>query len=363
MRVEEKEGLPGMSGTPDGGRAISPVVGILLMLAIVVALGAVTTVLLLDFGAVLSQPAPLYAQDSSVEVAVVNGSIANQTLVLDHRGGDAVAVDTLRIHIRSNGTTIVRSVPHTGDVSDGTWSPGETLPLALTTAQVCRGGDHLQIEVVYQGEDTSHIVSTEQVPIRYGGFTIRDGSLVPVTDYTATATVIGTGLTYGSPGPNIPIFLTVQIGGRTYTPWPGNVNNPNNPRTHTFTDQPAGAPIDVAATRAAYGYLDSATRWSNGSTDWVRVLRDGERPPNIQGYGGQASIAGYVDPYVNDSTGRIEIAANQAIYLFELGTSPTGAAADYQDIVVLVSLQTQADTVRTVTTADGDTAVVCPTTP
>jgi hypothetical protein len=116
----------------------------------------------------------------------------------------------------------------------------------------------------------------------------------------------------------------------------------------------------VAATREAFDTLDEQVRWSNGSATWVKVLRDGETPPNIQGFGGQASLTSYVAPYV-DTDGDIDLAENEAIYLFELGTTSTGSAADYQDVVVLVELQTQADTVGTYTTTSGETGLVCPT--
>lgn len=349
----------------DGGvtrsddRAISPIIGVVLLVAIVVMIGAIAGVMLLGFSNELSDPAPLFAQESSVAIDIANGSITNQSLILAHRGGDTVPVDDLDVHLDTGATTI----PQTAEIADGEWSTGETIHLPMNTSTVCTGADTLDVDLVYESSDGSHIVGSRQVPITYGGFTIQDGAVVPVSQYTATATVLGAGLTYGSPGPNIPIFLTVQIGNTTYQPWPGNLNNPNNPRSHTFTNQPAGAPIRVAATRAAYGYLATKTRWSNASTNWVQVLRDGDTPPNIQGFGGQAGLTNYVDPYVNDSTGEIDVAANQAIYLFELGTTATGPAADYQDIVVLVSLQTQAQTVGTYTTTDGGTGVVCPTTP
>ena len=342
----------------DGSRAISPVLGAVFMAAIVIVLIVGTGAFLFGFTDRLAEPAPVFAEEQSVQLEISNGTVANQTLVLRHGGGDSVSVGNLHVRLTSDSEQFTRTVPQTGDLTDGTWSAGETVPLSLNTSRICGKTDSIDMEVVYQGDDRTYTVSQEQVPVTEGGFTIQDGQVVPVSNYTATATVVGTGLTYGSPGPNIPIFLDFDIGGSTYEPWPGNVNNPNNPRSHTFTDQPAGAAISVAATRAAYGYLDSKTRWSNASTTWVRVLRDGDTPPNIQGFGGQASIASYVGPYV-DSEGKIDLADNQAIYLFELGTSSSGPAADYQDVVVLVSLQTQAQSIGTYTTAGGNTAIIC----
>lgn len=349
-------------GLTRDGQAMSPIVGVVLMVAVVIAIVAVTGVLFLGFADEVTEPAPVFAQESSVAIDIANASITDQSLVLTHRGGDTVSIEALEVLLDTDATTVSTTPSAPGD-DDGDWSTGETLTVPLNTSTVCTGADTVALDLVYQTGDGSHIVGSRDIPVEYGGFTIRNGSVVPVSQYTATATVLGTGLTYGSPGPNIPIFLTFQIGATTAQPWSGNLNNPNNPRTHTFRNQPAGAPIRVAATRAAYGYLDSKTRWSNASTHWVYVLRDGDTPPNIQGFGGQAGLTNYVDPFVNDTTGEIDVAANQAIYLFELGTTPTGPAADYQDIVVLVSLHTQAQTVDTYTTTDGRTGIVCPTTP
>jgi hypothetical protein len=46
-----------------------------------------------------------------------------------------------------------------------------------------------------------------------------------------------------------------------------------------------------------------------------------------------------VDEYVNSETNKISLKPNQAIYLFELGTTDVNnAAADFQDLVVVVTL-------------------------
>ena len=63
--------------------------------------------------------------------------------------------------------------------------------------------------------------------------------------------------------------------------------------------------------------------------------------PNLSGFGGQQSVAQFLQNYVNDS-GQVVLQANQAILLFELGVNlqryPNSAAADFQDAVVLLTI-------------------------
>lgn len=278
--------------------------------------------------------------------------------MLTHRGGQKRDVSKLEI-ILDGGSGSVRVSPSAGgDLSDGTWSAGEDLPIPVNHSEVCGGSDSLSVSLVHSGE-SSYVVGEQTVPIVEGGFTINDGSLVPTSEYTAEATVLGTGFTYGAGGPNIDIRLDVVIGNMSYDPWPGNINNNGNPRSHTFTNQPASASIMVAATADQNGiYIAPRTRWTNASNGWVYVLRDGDTPPNIGAFGEQNSAASIVAPYL-DGSGDIDIADNQAIFLFELGNSQTGGAADFQDVVVLVSLETQQSTVVEGDNS-GDKVVECP---
>jgi len=107
--------------------------------------------------------------------------------------------------------------------------------------------------------------------------------------------------------------------------------------------RPAVSTIAVGATAGNGTHISERTRWSNETDGWVYVLRDGDTPPNIQGFGDQESAEDFVSPYLDES-GNISLDENQAIYLFELGNSQTGSAADFQDVVVLVSLTTEAET-------------------
>ncbi|WP_410766010.1 type IV pilin [Haloferax sp. DFSO60] len=343
-------------------RAISPVMGVALMLVIIVLLSGTTVVLFLGFTDSLNEPAPMFTQQGQVEISVENASITDQKLVLVHEAGGNVQAENLVVKFNTGNGTVEVEPSETGDLSDGAWSAGERLELDIDTDTVCTGADSLGVSVTYADGDQSHVLSTQTVPVTSEGFTIEDGAVVPNSGYQAEVTVLGTGFTYGAGGPNIDIRLDVAVGNASYDPWPGNVNNNGNPRSHTFTDQPAGAGIKVAATADEPGdYISPRTRWSNESNGWVYVLRDGDQPPNIAGFGDQDSASSYVGPYLDDD-GNISLSDNEAIYLFELGNSQTGSSADFQDVVLLVTLQTERVTASVEETTTGESVIVCPTT-
>ncbi|SFT52171.1 hypothetical protein SAMN02910340_01032 [Methanosarcina thermophila] len=79
---------------------------------------------------------------------------------------------------------------------------------------------------------------------------------------------------------------------------------------------------------------------SNNSSN-LMVLKNGDSVPNIPGFNNQVSIKDIVTDYIEN--GDIKLKENEVIYLFELGTEvsaedPDDPAADFQDLVILVSI-------------------------
>lgn len=75
---------------------------------------------------------------------------------------------------------------------------------------------------------------------------------------------------------------------------------------------------------------------SNSSRN-VKVLRDGDTVPQIAGFLNQGNIESFLGGYITN--GKVTIDKNQAIFLYELGTTNLdSASADFQDCVVLVTL-------------------------
>jgi hypothetical protein len=184
-------------------------------------------------------------------------------------------------------------------------------------------------------------------------FEIRDKSILVNHPYIAEVKVLGASITSG--GTPVPVTAKVTAGNRTFQPWGpwnsptrGNVNDRNNPRTFESTEKfKASDRIAISATswlrRRGNGRSDTHYRSylsvsSTSRSNNVIVLRNGSSVPATKGFGGQASAAQFLKPYIADKN--IVLNENQAIFLFELGTtSLQSSAADFQVLVTLVSLK------------------------
>jgi len=203
-------------------------------------------------------------------------------------------------------------------------------------------------------------------------FDVDDGEVVPKEPYAASITIIGGDLPFGWGWPFVwavydaPITVSVKVGHndklRPFGSNPGksahnlkhrvdngNVNLPGNPRTAILPNKyPADTRISVLARSWAWSiwrggayhlHMKVNSAKKQDSKTVVRALRDGDPVPNVHGFGSQKSAAEFIAPYVNFSTHRVTLDDNQIIYLFELATHDLSSpAADFQDLVVLVSL-------------------------
>ena len=68
------------------------------------------------------------------------------------------------------------------------------------------------------------------------------------------------------------------------------------------------------------------------------MLRNGDPVPSIDGIYGQGSVKDFVSDYIDVSSNTMALEDNEVIYLYELGTTYSSSSADFQDLVVLVSL-------------------------
>jgi flagellin-like protein len=340
-------------------RGVSPVFGTIILVVIVGLLAGVGAAMAFSMTDELPETAPMVATSADVDLTVEDGSVSQQELVFTHESGESVPVDRLTVVVDTAGGTQSMSVPRTGAVADGTWTAGERLAVPVETTLACGDTRTVTARIVYSNGRQSYVVSRQSIPVRPDGFSIEGGAVVPSSSYSADVELLGIGFTNGPDGPPIDVELAVHVGTQTYRPWNGNLNDGANPRSHTFTDQAAGAPLAVSAIADPdETYMESRTRNSTDAGGFVAVLRDGDTPPNLAGFGDQDSVSSYVAAYV-DENGTMSLADNQAIYLFELSDSTTGPAADYQDAVVLVNLTTTATADEPSGTVDDETALVC----
>lgn len=202
-----------------------------------------------------------------------------------------------------------------------------------------------------------HLVSA---PVK--DFSIDGGSVLPGEAFAAQVQVLGAAISNGSY--DYPVTMRVRIGAAEFDPF-GPLASPTGANVNDgqwaegtsslrfvfpdvfepFTQISAEAKSWVKTSSSVSGSSDSHWKVHMHANTWtgspqVTLLRNGDAVPQISGLYDQASIAAYVAPYTDPVTKRIVLADNQVIYLFELGNSATSSSADFQDLVLLVSLAT-----------------------
>jgi len=189
-------------------------------------------------------------------------------------------------------------------------------------------------------------------------FEIDNGRVIPTEDFAVMVSVLGAAIT--SRGNDIPVTAEVRLGELVLNPWgdfdsptAGNVND-HGPTRHYVVQEQFEAEDGVEITVTGRSWLGSGDddedydmhlEANSQDEGWqVKVLRDGDAAPDIDGFEDQASAESFVAPYIDEETGLMTMDENQAIYLFEIGTTRvSSSAADFQDLVVLVTLGESTD--------------------
>ncbi len=188
-------------------------------------------------------------------------------------------------------------------------------------------------------------------------FDIDGGHVVPTEDFAAKVTVLGAAISYGG-AYDMPVTVKIKVGGNYIEPFgssslavDGNVNDAFNPRHYILPSvQNAGTAISIKGTswkKKSWSYSGSSnSHWkkhlsvnSDDNSPAVLTLRNGDPVPNIVPFQNQSSILDFIKDYIDENTNTMLLDENQAIYLFEIGTTNlSNSAADFQDLVVLVTL-------------------------
>ncbi|MFQ5571685.1 MAG: hypothetical protein ACE5G0_18550 [Rhodothermales bacterium] len=175
---------------------------------------------------------------------------------------------------------------------------------------------------------------------------------------------------------DMPVTTKIVIGDQEYEPFgnwdsplTGNVNTGNSGTTYLWEPDQTFPPETRVTIRARSwqkrtyqcGWYRRWGRWyrryctysgsedahwqvymehdSNTDSQQLEVLRDGSAVPNVGGYMGQTSAEDFVSDYIDFGLDQMTMEDNQAINLFELGsTNPSSSAFDMQDLVSMVSL-------------------------
>ncbi|SDL99116.1 flagellin N-terminal-like domain-containing protein [Halogranum gelatinilyticum] len=159
--------MPSPSATE---RAVSPVVGVALVLVVTVCLAAVVG------AGVLATTTQLPEERSATPVAL-SLSVSGDRLTLAHRGGRALDVSELGVTVAVDGTELRHQPPvpffsargfragPTGPfnvASDGSWSVGETasVELASTNSPQLTSGATVTVRIVADGRPVARLSAT-----------------------------------------------------------------------------------------------------------------------------------------------------------------------------------------------------------
>jgi hypothetical protein len=188
--------------------------------------------------------------------------------------------------------------------------------------------------------------------------TKTNGDIVPNLQSTMTVKLLGGDITCGAGGPNIPTSAKVKLsGGTTLTqavPSTGEFTYSVNANTTINIMGEAKGNSSSGSCKSHYMTADSKTKQG---TQVLTVL-NGNTVPVFKPLGNQRAIDTFLRPYIDASTGKVKLKSNEAIFLFELGTTNQNSSAyDMQDLVVLVTLTPN----QTVSSASTPTPTPTPT--
>ncbi|ELZ01738.1 type IV pilin [Natrialba asiatica] len=166
-------------------RAVSPVIGVILMVAITVILAAVIAAFVLDMGDSIGNSAPNTAVQTSVNSDWDAGSNDAEAFYIQHSSGDSVEAGDLKVVLRDDdggeittieeGDTVSGSANAAFSVSDGTLDGGSTMTVSFNgevdgTASggyVDYSGGHggeVTIQLIHVPSDTTITDSSHELP-------------------------------------------------------------------------------------------------------------------------------------------------------------------------------------------------------
>lgn len=119
-------------------RAVSPVIGVILMVAITVILAAVIGTFVIGIGDDV-EAAP------QAQLSIENAG-DNESVTISHNGGDSIDGDTLRVTADGNNTDT--------DVFSDEFTVGDSVDVNVTEADGISDGDTVEVTVIHDPSDS-----------------------------------------------------------------------------------------------------------------------------------------------------------------------------------------------------------------
>lgn len=247
--------------------------------------------------------------------------------------GESVRLDEAKIQLTIDGSTGEYPLSvFAGSVADGnTWKAGE---------QLCIIGKNADCLVLSGHEVSAQIVVVDTL-IWQGEWIVNpwsvneNGLLQSSCAGPVSVHVLGTSITYGSGGPDIPVRVDLDDGDGF------SVLFGNDPVSGGETYEIAWAGVGTEfRVQGRASFLNFYASYASGAGDGhVLTLLDGDEVPDIPAYGDQDDIESFLAPYIDVASGTVSLSSSEAILLFEFTSNLNSSAADWQDLVVLVDFE------------------------
>ena len=138
-------------------RGVSPVIGVILVVAVVVILAAIVSVFAFGFVSDINEPAPNVADTGEFEVE--NEPSGDQTVRIRHSGGESVSVEELEIIVRASGP--------------GDSLPKETRLVALPASGSSLNDKNIRGDLVFEGSGNDQVIDGDPGVTWSSGDTIQ----------------------------------------------------------------------------------------------------------------------------------------------------------------------------------------------
>lgn len=141
-------------------RAVSPVIGVVLMVGIVVALGAVVGAAALGVGVGVGDTAP----NAQFEVSTGSFSPSANYIDVEHRSGETINSDRLEFALNGNGEALTTTPTPPAEPFPNDVSAGDTARLASAVGEpAINSGDTFTLRWVSEDGETSSVLVEEEL--------------------------------------------------------------------------------------------------------------------------------------------------------------------------------------------------------
>lgn len=226
-----------------------------------------------------------------------------------------------------------------GDIDDGTW-------FTLTVHFKDGSSVNQQFQAISRDVDLDLIAQEEsdvqQGSIAEGADFEEDNGTVTISaqdNYVLEAEILATEITCGENGPYVPVYVDIAKNNQYQGAFGDTAVQLGDKAVIENLQEQNDYIVKATAAMASCNNFTN-TQFSTSALTYS-LVNDDAVPSNWDGFGGQQTVTEVLAAYIGDDD-LIELADNQVIMLFELGTTDSGSSsADYQDLVVLITVNLQ----------------------